>query len=475
MFLTRLQHRYRFPLTFLVVLGFSLFLAISSLTPSRAIPVSKIPNPRQQNSWVTDMAELLSPEGEAKLNQMITALEETNGAEMAVVTVPDTQSFASPKAFTTELFNTWGIGKKGQDNGVLVMVSKGDRRVEIETGYGVEAILPDAQVGNIIRTEILPAFKQEEYETGIVNGTLAIALDIEPEIILPKALQQKAVALLEIRKQDKIKQVKRQQERLKRNQELSLARQQRQLQLAEDKQQRLLLYQQLPIAGGILTLIGLGLFLKKAQQQLQGVQLTPTPLTTTGHPQEQHLNQGGTLQAAEIEVKSLDSTTSLFRILAGIGLALISAGVMGWVVIAWIRSWILFVLPATVVGLLLTQSLVLENIIAHIVGHLQSDLCKRFNLQSWSLKRARRHASTAQYVIPTTLLLVFLCLVFYIPFVTSTSHESSFAPDVLSAQLSAAFSLTVSLFSALAFQNLQRAFRRHLSESFFCYDCGQKS
>lgn len=76
-----------------------------------------------------------------------------------MVTVPETVPANSPKAFTTQLFNYWGIGKADQDNGVLFLVSTGDRRVEIETGYGIESILPDAQVGNIIDTKITPQLK----------------------------------------------------------------------------------------------------------------------------------------------------------------------------------------------------------------------------------------------------------------------------------------------------------------------------
>ncbi|BBC26272.1 hypothetical protein ABRG53_4015 [Pseudanabaena sp. ABRG5-3] len=150
--------------------------------------VQEVPNPQQTSgNWVTDSAEILKPETEAQLNQMINRLENKNGAEIAVVTVPDTKPAASPKAFATELFNYWHIGKKGRDNGVLFLISKGDRRVEIETGYGVEAILPDAKVGNIIDTEIIPRFKQSNYDDGTLAGTRLIVVTLEPS--LDKELQ----------------------------------------------------------------------------------------------------------------------------------------------------------------------------------------------------------------------------------------------------------------------------------------------
>ena len=145
-----------------------------------ALDVKDVPNPQQMNgTWVTDMAEILDEPTEAQLNSVISQLERQNGTEVAVVTVPETAPSASPKEFTTALFKYWGIGKKGQDNGVLLLISKGDRRVEVETGYGVEAILPDAKVGNIINTKITPRFKQGDFKGGTLAGTQALVVALE--------------------------------------------------------------------------------------------------------------------------------------------------------------------------------------------------------------------------------------------------------------------------------------------------------
>lgn len=143
--------------------------------PALALSVQNVPNPQENETWVTDMAGILTDETEAQLNQIITDLEAANGAEMAVVTVPQTAPSASPKAFATELFNHWGIGKEEQNNGVLFLISVNERRVEIETGYGIEAMLPDAQVGHVIDTQITPRFKQGDFDGGTVAGTQAIA------------------------------------------------------------------------------------------------------------------------------------------------------------------------------------------------------------------------------------------------------------------------------------------------------------
>jgi uncharacterized protein len=112
----------------------TLLLSLNCPPIAAAITVQEVPNPRQTSGgWVTDMAEMLSPEAEIQINQIATALEADTQAELAVVTVLTTNPAASPKAFATELLNTWKIGKADQDNGLLILVSRDERRVEIET------------------------------------------------------------------------------------------------------------------------------------------------------------------------------------------------------------------------------------------------------------------------------------------------------------------------------------------------------
>ncbi|HEY9845384.1 MAG TPA: TPM domain-containing protein, partial [Candidatus Caenarcaniphilales bacterium] len=154
------------------ILGFTV---ISFPTAGLAVTVSEVPNPRQENGgWVSDTADMLSSKSEADLNRLISGLEAKTGDEITVVTVPETKPSATPKEFASALFNSWGVGKKGQDNGVLFLISKGERRVEIETGYGLESILPDALVGNIISQKITPQFKQGNFEGGTLAGTKAL-------------------------------------------------------------------------------------------------------------------------------------------------------------------------------------------------------------------------------------------------------------------------------------------------------------
>jgi uncharacterized protein len=160
--------------------GFVSLAVLSIPSASMAVTVDGVPNPRRANGgWVTDMADVLAPATEAQLNQMISDLEARNGSEIAVVTVRDTAPSATSKQFATALFNRWRIGKAGKNNGVLLLISKGDRRIEIETGYGVEPILPDAYVGNIIRQEIKPRFKRGDYNGGTLAGTKAVIVALQ--------------------------------------------------------------------------------------------------------------------------------------------------------------------------------------------------------------------------------------------------------------------------------------------------------
>ncbi len=87
------------------------------------------------------------------------------------------------EGFAVRVFEAWKLGEKGRDNGVLVVVSGGDRRVRIETGYGNEGALTDAQAGRIIRSAIAPAFREGKYGEGLfqAGGQILSALGALPQ------------------------------------------------------------------------------------------------------------------------------------------------------------------------------------------------------------------------------------------------------------------------------------------------------
>jgi uncharacterized protein len=148
---------------------------ISFPLPALALTIQEVPNPRQNlGDWIVDMANLLDPGTELQLNQAISDLETDTGIEVAIVTVINTNPSPSPEYFAETLFNYWGIGKEYLNNGILLLVSKGDRRVEIRTGQGIAPLLSNAKIQYLIDTDILPQFRQGNFATGILVGTEAI-------------------------------------------------------------------------------------------------------------------------------------------------------------------------------------------------------------------------------------------------------------------------------------------------------------
>src|SRR5690606_25800248 len=123
-----------------------------------AIGVEEVPNPRQQNSWISDTAGIISPESESRLNALLEQINREREAEIAVVTVDDVDG--TPKQFATKLFNHWGIGSAERDDGVLFLLVMNERRLEVEVGYGLEATLPDGWLGSMQTSSMVPRFKQ---------------------------------------------------------------------------------------------------------------------------------------------------------------------------------------------------------------------------------------------------------------------------------------------------------------------------
>lgn len=114
---------------------------------------------------------------ESRLNAIAGELEASRGIELAVVVVDDVPG--TPKAFATELFNHWGIGKAATNNGVLVLLVMGKRRLEIETGTGMEAALTAAWLADMQAREMVPRFKQRDFAGGLVAGVEAIAAHLK--------------------------------------------------------------------------------------------------------------------------------------------------------------------------------------------------------------------------------------------------------------------------------------------------------
>jgi uncharacterized protein len=133
--------------------------------------IADVPNPRP-NGWVSDQAHVLGDAGKQQLDGLAERLHADRGIELAVVTVDDVPG--TPKQFATALFNRWGIGSAATNNGVLVLLVVGKRRLEIETGRGIEAALPAAWLADMQRDRMVPRFKAGDLRGGLVAGLEAI-------------------------------------------------------------------------------------------------------------------------------------------------------------------------------------------------------------------------------------------------------------------------------------------------------------
>ncbi len=145
--------------------------------------------PGSPQGYVSDFANVLQPAVKQSLEDKLAAFEKQSGNELAVVTV---QSLGGDtiENYAVSLFADWGIGQKGKDNGVLLLVAPNEHDVRIEVGYGLEGALTDAQSYWIIQNQILPAFRQGDYAGGINSGVDKIIAALGGENIPSEEPQQ---------------------------------------------------------------------------------------------------------------------------------------------------------------------------------------------------------------------------------------------------------------------------------------------
>ena len=149
----------------------ALLLALLAL----AAPATAQTFPQNNGSPVVDQAGILTPEQVADLQSKAQALYAQTGRAYAVATVKSLEGYPV-EDYAYRLGRAWGLGEKGKDNGVLLLVAPNERKVDIATGYGAGAYMTDAMSGVIIREDILPSFQKKppDYGGGIEAGTDAI-------------------------------------------------------------------------------------------------------------------------------------------------------------------------------------------------------------------------------------------------------------------------------------------------------------
>ncbi len=123
--------------------------------------------------YVTDYTQTLSQQDWQTLENALVEYGQKTSSQIAVVIVATTNG-EEVSSYTHNLFNKWGIGRQKENNGVLLLVAKEDRKLFIATGRGLEGALPDAIASSIIRNDITPYFKQGLYAQGIAKGLSSI-------------------------------------------------------------------------------------------------------------------------------------------------------------------------------------------------------------------------------------------------------------------------------------------------------------
>ena len=138
-----------------------------------ALPALAAPTFPRLTGRVVDDANILSPATEAALTTKLEGLETSSGHQLVVVTLPTLQGLEI-EDYGYQLGRAWGIGDEKKDDGALLIVAPGERKVRIEVGYGLEGVMTDALSSVIIQSAILPKFKAGDMQGGIVAGTDAL-------------------------------------------------------------------------------------------------------------------------------------------------------------------------------------------------------------------------------------------------------------------------------------------------------------
>ncbi len=166
----------------IITLFVSVLAAVVAQTDAKAYTVETVPNVRLTDvrRYVSDPSGILTPPARDSINAVCARMEQQSGVEAAVVMLPSIGD-EEPFDFAQSLFRHWGIGKKGKDNGVLVLFVMDRRVVRFHTGYGLEGTLTDALCKRIQQRYMVPAFREGNWDKGMVEGVRAMSLVLQDE------------------------------------------------------------------------------------------------------------------------------------------------------------------------------------------------------------------------------------------------------------------------------------------------------
>jgi uncharacterized protein len=151
-------------------LAAALLVLLGLLAATAALAEPKFP---ALTGRVVDEAGLLAPQTKQRLSDELATLEAQTGRQLVVATIPDLQGYAI-EDYGYQLGRIWGLGRKGEDDGAILLVAPSERKVRIEVGYGLEPVLTDALSSVILQEKVLPRFREGRMEQGVVDGTEAL-------------------------------------------------------------------------------------------------------------------------------------------------------------------------------------------------------------------------------------------------------------------------------------------------------------
>jgi uncharacterized protein len=138
-------------------------------------------------SLVMDLTGTLSTETIAQLTTQALALQQQKGSQLQILIVPTTQP-EDVEQYALRVFNTWHLGRKSVDDGVLLLLAKDDRRMRIEVGYGLEGAIPDITAAHILDDYLTPKLKEDDFDGGILIASQALIKLMNGELLPPPAL-----------------------------------------------------------------------------------------------------------------------------------------------------------------------------------------------------------------------------------------------------------------------------------------------
>jgi len=149
---------------------FTAFVLLLLLGDIAVLKAQNFPNRPSPPRLVNDFANILSASEEKKLERKLKIYDDSTSTQITVVTIKNLEG-SNPNLYASELGEKWGVGQKGSDNGMIILVVPNQRKTAIQVGYGLEEFIPDAYAKQIIDEYMLPSFKKGQWYNGLNQAT----------------------------------------------------------------------------------------------------------------------------------------------------------------------------------------------------------------------------------------------------------------------------------------------------------------